>query len=170
MDTALNTTLEPFRLWLQNKNLSSSTVRNYVVDVNKYLKFIDNKYGQLAKQSHLQYGQVATCPYTESNLEQYISSISSDPNNSRYLASLNKFCQFALDQKLIKSNPIKKILHRRKSDSQPVLNTENLISQYQKHLIHKNFSQNTIKNYINDIHQFINWAEKNNRPVKGDVT
>lgn len=140
--TAPSNTIESFKLWLQSKNLSSSTVRNYVVDVNKYLNFSNSQ--------NL---------YSEINLQQYISSISSDPNNSRYLASLNKFCQFALDQKIIKSNPIKKILHRRQSDSRPVHTTESLISQYQKHLIHKNFSQNTIKNYINDIHQFINWAE-----------
>jgi site-specific recombinase XerD len=153
-----------FEKWLQLKNYSSSTVRNYLVDVNKYLKFLDNKYGQVAKQSRLQYGQVATCPYNEIDLRQYISSISSDPNYPRYLSSLNQFYQFAVDQALIKSNPLKKILKNRKNSSstdrsRPVLNTENLISQYQQHLNHKNFSQNTIKNYINDIHQFINWSE-----------
>ena len=42
---------------------------------------------------------------------------------------------------------------------------EDLIKLYQQQLETKKFSLSTIRNYINDIHQFINWAQNKSRPV-----
>ena len=42
---------------------------------------------------------------------------------------------------------------------EPSQSIENIISQYQEQLEAKKFSLSTIRNYINDIHQFINWAQ-----------
>lgn len=137
--------LDGFRQWLKSKNYSSSTTRNYLVDVNKFLQF--SHLDKLDELSNFQ-------------LENYLKTISSDPNYSRYLSSLNKFFDFALDQNLVSENPLKKILKRNdQSVCKPSLSIENLVSQYKQHLELKHKSSTTIKNYINDIQQYLNFCE-----------
>lgn len=141
MDTA------PFRLWLQSKNYSSSTIRNYLMDLNKYLASPLVKGGSRGD-------------FDPKNLSSYLSSISSDPNYHRHLSSLNKYFQFALDQKLIDSNPLKKaLLSTAKADSNTHPSLESLLLSYQAYLQAHHSSNSTIRNYINDLKQYINWTE-----------
>ena len=93
--------------------------------------------------------------FSPETLKSYIVNLESDPNLGRYLSSLNKFCQFALDQQLITSNPIKHIL--RQLQSPPKTNLDDLLKQYQTYLTKKNKTPVTIKNYINDIRQYISF-------------
>jgi len=94
-------------------------------------------------------------------LSSYFQNINQDSNYKRFLASLSKFFQFALDQHLISSNPFPKALK-----AEPEVNLEDIIKLYQQQLETKKFSLSTMKNYINDIHQFINWAQT--KPAKVD--
>lgn len=146
-----------FKSWLVSKNYSSSTIRNYLADLNKYL----NSCSSLRS---------TTCPsdrrvYDPQSLSSYLTSVSNDPNYPRYLSSLNKFFQFSLDQKLINTNPLKKIKKCTGDSCLPAMvggrpqSLENLISQYKSHLIKKKYTPVTIKNYINDIQQYISFLE-----------
>lgn len=133
--------LEIFKLWLKTKNYTPSTIRNYLVDLKKYLLFADNQN-----------------IFLETTFSNYLSQISKENNCQRQLASLNKFCQFAIDQKMISFNPLKKL----RSSNQNNISSNSLssiIQQYQSYLFKKNFTQNSIKNYINDINQYITYYE-----------
>lgn len=123
-----------FKSWLQNKKYNSTTIRNYLSDLNKYFEFAKNKN-----------------IFDEFIISSYISQISKENNFSRQLASLNKFCQFAIDQKLISFNPLKR------TNNSSSLNS--IIQQYQSFLFKKKFTPSTIKNYINDIQQYINFIK-----------
>jgi site-specific recombinase XerD len=137
-----------FQLWLSSQNYQANTVRNYLADVSRYLSFVDS----LPSSD--------TNPFAPSTISDYVSSLSGDNNASRYLASLNKFCQYALDQKLISTNPVKKIIsNNRAVTDHPTLPL--LLDQYQLSL-QSNKTQTTIKNYINDIRQFISWSDQEN--------
>ncbi|OGL56967.1 hypothetical protein A2410_00525 [Candidatus Shapirobacteria bacterium RIFOXYC1_FULL_38_24] len=142
--SALQTLTAAFRAWLSARQYSDSTVRNYLVDINKYISFTDD---------HLL--------FDESTLKNYFESVSSHPNYPRTLASLKKFFQFALDQKLIEKNSFKSALRSASRTGQACLatTTESLIPSFQTYLESKKKTPATIKNYINDIQQFINWAE-----------
>jgi len=60
-----------------------------------------------------------------------------------------------MDQHLITVNPLKKA-------QKPFSPTpQNIIDDYQSFLVKKHFSQVTIKNYLNDIQQFIDWLKSN---------
>lgn len=126
--------LNHFKLWLHSQGFNDTTIRNYSADVNKYL---------------------STTPVTEifsqSRISAYIRLLSTEKNGQRYLASFNKFCQFAKDQKLMANDAVKKNIDLSN------LNTE--IEQYQSYLVKKNKSPKTVQNYINDIQHFINWLE-----------
>ena len=141
--SALQTLTAAFRAWLSARQYSDSTVRNYLVDINKYISFTDD---------HLL--------FDESTLKNYFESVSSHPNYPRILASLKKFFQFALDQKLIDANPFKKALKSLShSGKERIYAFPTLIPAFQTYLESKKKTPATIKNYINDIQQFINWAE-----------
>jgi site-specific recombinase XerD len=135
----MNNLTAPYKLWLENKNYSASTIKNYLVDLNKYLIFIKN-----------------SDPFSVDTISSFVNSLNGDSNKNRYVSSLSKFLQFAQDQKLIEVNPIKKI---KSKENKPSDDIKNLLSQYQIFLGKKHFSPTTIKNYLNDIEQFIAWSK-----------
>ncbi len=144
-----------FKNWLISKNYSSSTTRNYIADINRYLSFL--------KTAHLSREAVSTLVETEGFrpeiVSAYISTIKNDPNQNRYLSSLSKFFQFALDQKIISVNPLKKA--QKPNSPTP----KNILTDYQNFLIKKHFSTVTIKNYLNDIQQFIDWNQNKSETI-----
>jgi len=148
-----------FRLWLSSKNYSSSTIRNYLSDIGNYFEFVQNP--SVLRTAPLDKGANHTPAlsregvgegFRPETISAYLKTISSDPNYSRYLSSLSKFFQFALDQGLTKTNPLKAALRNKK----PSL--DEIINQYSEYLNKKNFSESTIRNYLNDIRQFTDWS------------
>jgi hypothetical protein len=119
--------LPAYKIYLQSKKYSPATIRNYLSDLNRY-----STYG---------------------SFELYLNSIKHDPNYPRYISSLNRYFEFAVDQKLIKKNPIKEM------DRKPKLEINLLLDQYKTYLQKKHKMPFTVKNYINDIKQFINFCE-----------
>lgn len=134
-----------FRSWLKSQNYSSSTTRNYLVDINKYLSHLSDTSESTTLSSI----------FSLSSLKTYLDLIEDQKYKSRALSSLNKFSLFALSQKYISSNPIKK--YRRLSQSTPNQDLQKILSDYKEHLIKKNRSPSTVKNYLNDLQQYINW-------------
>jgi hypothetical protein len=150
-----------YQNWLKSKSYSETTIRNYIADLKKYFLFTNSNLDQVTDKI-----------FNQDNLSSYFQNINQDSNYKRFLASLSKFFQFALDQHLISENPFPKAL---KSTGKPLCPPiEDIIKQYQQQLEVKKFSISTIKNYINDIHQFINWAQTSprrdeSRPYKNNV-
>ena len=132
-----------YKLWLRGKSYSPATVRNYLVDLKKYFQF---SFDQNSNSNQI---------FEADNLTAYIQNINQDQNYKRFLASLSKFFQFATDQHLISENPFNKAVK-----AKPETNFQDAIKLYQDQLTKKKFSLSTIRNYINDIQQFINWAQK----------
>jgi hypothetical protein len=123
-----------FRAWLKSADMSPSTCANYIVDVNKYLSTVTDS-------------QIFSPP----SLQGYITAITGQNNYRRQLASLAKFCQFALDQQVIPQNPL---TYTDQDDSiKPLLN------EFKSYLQSQNVTQITIKNYLNDVQQFISWFQ-----------
>ena len=127
--------LSNFKLWLKTQGFNDNTVRNYSADINKYLSITPSD-----------------VVFDSKHISSHLHQLSTKKNASRYLASFNKFCQFAKDQKLMASDPVKK--------TRTLINLNPEIQRYQSFLIKKNKSPKTIQNYINDLNQFISWIEK----------
>lgn len=148
----MNDYLPQFESWLKHHGYSISTCRNYLVDLGKYLNYVNH----LPQTISLEINQSTSLHILSPEiLGQYLNYLSDKSNSSRYLASLNRFCQFALDQHLISQNPLKKL--RRQPSVQPKLN--DLVSLYEQHLNRQKTSLSTRKNYINDLNQYINWLK-----------
>lgn len=136
---------ESYQNWLKLKSYSSATIRNYLVDLRKYFLFTNQDSNQISDNI-----------FNSENLSSYFQNINQDQNYKRFLASLSKFFQFALDQKLISENPFQKALKNNQEST--TCDLPSAIKLYQQQLVAKKSSLSTIRNYINDIHQFINWA------------
>jgi len=136
--TLLPQHLNSYTLWLQNHQYQSNTIRNYLQDLRTYLAFSQN---EISKES----------------ISKYFDEVSLKNNSSRYLASLSTFCQFLLDQHLTDTNLFKQV--KKHLARQPSLDQEKLLIQYQSFLIKDHKSDLTIKNYLNDIHQYFNWLK-----------
>ena len=96
--------LPQFKLWLQEKNYSGNTSRNYLADLGKYLEYVNH----LPQSVSLDISQKNVVHILSPEIiKLYVSYLTGKNNSSRYLASLNQFCQFALDQNLISQNPLK---------------------------------------------------------------
>lgn len=138
-----------FKLWLQTKGYSMTTIRNYVADINKYVRFTGS-------------GDV----FSSESLGNYIIFISDKKNHHRYLTSLNKLFEFAQIQNLVFTNPFKKIKRQVCPGSNfreiTSCGLENILSQYQDYLHQNRKNPFTVKNYLNDIQQFINWTRTPN--------
>lgn len=140
--------LEHFKLWLKSKKYNPGTIRNYICDINKYIRFLHHHYPQQKSNSNYIYAAEA--------FESYILYIANKKNHLRYFTSLAKFSQFAFDKNITPTNIFKtvrrQVLHHKNTNLDPV------IQIYQTALIRQKKTPATIKNYINDIQQFINWS------------
>lgn len=134
-----------FKSWLVSKNYSSSTIRNYLADINNFFSF--------SLRSNI---YDLTSIFSSDTVSSYLQTIKKNPAYPRYLSSLSKFFQFTQDQGLTKTNPLKAALRDKKPSSDEIIN------QYSEYLVKKKFSQATVKNYLNDIRQFIDWSTNNN--------
>lgn len=130
--------LDSYTLWLQNHQYQSNTIRNYLQDLRTYLTFSNNQ-------------------VSEELISEYYKQLSPKTNSSRYLASLSLFCQFLLDQHYTDTNIFK--LVKKHLTRQPSLDIEKLLIQYQNFLVKDHKSSLTIKNYLNDIHQYFEWLK-----------
>ena len=177
--------LQPFKVWLSSKNYSASTIRNYLSDINAYFEFVSNplslrdislKKGNQQKPPFLREvpkqsegGRFNSDIFSPDTVGLYLKNLTKDSNYSRYLSSLSKFFQFALDQSLTKTNPLKAALKDKKPSADEIIN------QYSEYLNKKRFSQATVKNYLNDIRQFIDWSKSaptssNQNPPSSEIS
>ncbi|HWS48923.1 MAG TPA: hypothetical protein VN174_02665 [Candidatus Methanoperedens sp.] len=128
--------LNSYTLWLQNHQYQSNTIRTYQQDLRTFLLFSNN---QISVELILKYFEY----------------LSKKNNSKRYLASLSTFCQYLLDQHLTDINLFKSA--KKHFNRQKPFDIDKLLIQYQSYLNKDNKSDITIKNYLNDIHQYFDW-------------
>ncbi|MBI2465309.1 hypothetical protein HYV64_04155 [Candidatus Shapirobacteria bacterium] len=152
--------LSSYQLWLEQQGYSVATIRNYIIDINKYLNFVSQTASEEPGTIDNQYPLI----FSIDLLSAYIDQLTGNTNSQRYLASLSTFCQFAVDQQLISSNPIIKIRKQSKKTIAPNPVNELHLQKlcFSDHLIKRNYPQVTIRNYLNDVEQYINWLEAQN--------
>lgn len=154
------THLAPFQSWLSQHGYSVATIRNYLLDVNKYLEFASKTASIEPETVESQYPVI----FNTDLLSAYIDQLSGNTNSQRYLASLNAFCQFAVDQHLVSSNPIAKIRKQSRKSITPNPISELRLQKlsFGDSLTKHNYPQVTIRNYLNDVEQYISWLEAQN--------
>jgi len=148
-----------FKNYLEVEGYSSTTIRNYLSDLNHFLSWLELK----IKSRNLPYFQ-----NEKENISSYFTpKIAQEYKNflyknnlppatiNRRLSSLRVFAKFSLIQKWILENPTKNL----KNEPLPKTETKKILEKFREFLKKEKTSSNTIKNYLSDIKAFLTWLE-----------
>ena len=160
-----NIILEAFSKYLQLAGVSYSTRKNYISDLRHFFTWLfhqpQNPQMSFKSASDIvQYISVGI-------LGDYMKSLSlaniPPSHANRKLSSLRKFFDFAIDQQWIKTNPARNVSHFSLPISENYLvhkqktETGKILSDFKKTLIEEKVAESTIKNYVSDVEQFLEW-------------
>lgn len=152
-----------FRNYLIAKKISLLSVKNYLADVRHFLNF--KGYAEEAIIGLPQVEQL-TGIFSAKGVEDYkqklrLLGVSSRTINRR-LSSLRQFGQFLVSQSFLSENPAVQIsnLPRGRQVSKEEIQQEKTLKEFKNYLWEKGTSKLTMKNYLADMRQFLNWMEK----------
>lgn len=131
--------LDSFVNWLSAQKYQSNTIRNYLLDLKMFLESSQNILSQ-------------------KSITDFITKDSAQNNHARHLASISKFCQFALDQQLSTTN-LFSLAKKHSENPSPTRDLDLLLTQFANSLAREHKSPITIKNYLGDIRQYISFCE-----------
>ena len=148
-----------FGLYLKSKGVSPLTQKNYLSD----LRYFWNWFVLVLKSKKLNVDKLSTpslCGLiTQEIVARYkkfltLNQVPSKTINRR-LSTLRKFCQFCISQGWLKENPAKKITNIGKKKD-PIWE---ILKKFSQSLKEEGATKITIKNYLADVRQFLNWLE-----------
>lgn len=148
--------LEQFKSYLLNGKDTPSkiTVKNYVADVRKFVKWFESRFLR-AFSPRLVTKEVVDDFKSQLSSHDSQSQIASASSLKRYLSSLRKFYQFLLEQNVVEKNPFE-------VNAQEIMQPADIwhLKEFRNFLFLSHASKPTIKNYLVDIKQFITWFEQ----------
>ena len=170
--------LEVFRSFLFSEDISKGSIRSYVSDVRHFLGwllfFLEANRVLDVRSLKCDDGQRGekwdTFPLLLKHINQKVLNAYKDylvSNNvplktiNRRFSSLRRFGLFCQSQNWSSLNPFETL--KNVSLNQPFPETKYHLAEYRAHLWKNNSSKATIKNYLNDIRQFLVWMERSSR-------
>jgi len=144
----MNNLLKNFQLYLKNKNLTDKSIKNYISDIRRFLRWT-------AKNNLSQFNENTFGLYREGLINQKTNTKSIN----RYLSSIRIFGLFLQEKELAPINPTLAIENVKNYDNQPN-NIGKILQEFQNSLVKEKLSQATIKNYISDVKQFLEYLNK----------
>lgn len=146
-----------FRVFLISQQLSASTVKNYVADINHFLTWLRINTGV----RHQVAGEGIFALFTAQTIQEYQQSLitAKTPASTakRHLSALRKFGQFGQSQNWLKTNPALKI---DPLPLKPADNQDKILQEFSRFLKKEKVSPLTGKNYLSDLRHFLAWLEK----------
>ena len=147
-----------FRAFLISQQLSSSTVKNYVADINHFLDWLRDNKGI----EHQAANEGIFALFTIQTIQEYQQSLitAKTPTSTikRHVSALRKFGQFAQSNNWLKTNPALKI--NPLSPLKAANNLEKILQEFKAFLKKEKVSPLTRKNYMSDLRHFLVWLEK----------
>lgn len=147
--------LDSFKIFLiQGTDTSSKvTVKNYVADVRKFIKWFETRFMRPFAPRLVTREIVAE--FKNQNFSHSSQSqIAPASSMKRYFSSLRKFYQFLISENLVNFNPFQLTSEKTQTP------TDNWhLKEFKNYLFLSHASKPTIKNYLADIRQFITWTE-----------
>jgi len=145
-----------FKKFLVAENVSPITLKNYLSDLRHFLGWTiiklkaKNKNFLLENIDYLDFLK----KIDESIVEEYknyllVNAIPVKTINRR-LSTIRKFFSFCINQGWLNKNPAKKVKNEVKS-----LDKERILKSFQEDLEKENLDENTIKNYLTTIREFL---------------
>ncbi len=154
--------ISQFKNYLQSQKnqVSPNTLKNYLADIRQFVTWVEKTQGSFNASS---LSPEIIEAYLASRKEQSNSNPEiSDRSIKRHTSSLRKFASFLFATNQIKFNPFE----GNTSGKNSVVKDPWRLQDFRNYLYVFNASPLTIKNYIIDIKQFLEWVAKN-EPTEG---
>lgn len=140
-------------LFTEKNKPSKVTIKNYVSDVRKFIQWYEAKQNSPFQPSIITPDVLKTF---QADLQQNAEgSVVAARSAKRYISSLRKFCRFLRDSGAIEANPFDALVATPKVNEDPWQ-----LKPFKNVLVTSGASKLTIKNYILDVQQFLDWLEK----------
>lgn len=173
--TGLFETLQTFKEFLHAEKISKGTARSYLSDIRHFFswlkEFSEHHRTEIWK---LDFAGLLS-QVNENLLEAYKKSLLA--NNvpaktvNRRFSSLRRFGSFCQAQNIISLNPFDTL--RNISSEQETGQKKSPLAGFHLFLWQNKASKSTIKNYLNDVRQFLEWQERektnNQNPVTNSI-
>ncbi len=149
-----------FKEYLRAQDISIISIKNYISDINHFSSWFIFKIKTWGASPET---LAEAIPFiTKGTASKYKSflikkNISSKTINRR-LSTLRHFGRFLYSIEALDYNFAKNIKNIREKDKKSKIGS--LISQFEQHLINEKVSRNTVKSYLSDTRQFLNWLEQ----------
>jgi len=151
-----------FKKFLVAEKISSGSIRSYLSDVRHFLGWLV----LFLQANHiLKEAEMNLLPYVNPKvLESYKNYLTGNnvplKTANRRFSALRKFGDFCLSQNWLSLNTFDTL--RTISQEVPFPEEKWHLGEFRVGLWKNNASKSTIKNYLNDVKQFIGWAERKN--------
>lgn len=143
-------------LFSQKKTDSSATVKNYLADVSRFIRWYEAYFSQSFNPKWVTNDLLEKYKTISTGNETQIEGFSklSQRSFARHQGSLNKFFSFLKENHLIVNQPTFSTVAKQTPNAQSDFN----LKEFKDFLYQGKASQQTIKNYIIDIKQFLVWV------------
>ncbi len=143
--------LDLFDNYLAEIGISSNTRKNYRVDVRSFLQCLPRDLQNKSGLSQIDQDKVDSYLADLQNQALEVST------RTRKIAGLKKFFNFCSVKGLIsKSQFLALAFNQEDSDLQTI---DQVLVEFERHLSKLGISQQSRKNYISDVRQFLNWGQ-----------
>lgn len=154
--------MKSFSAYLSSENLSSVSQKNYLADLRHFLGWFIFTLSRNRKTEAGKFNPSLLRLINEALISDYkkflvVNKVATKTVNRR-LSTLRKFGEFCLKQGLISENPAKKVNNQPLEVSYEDKGQE-ILREFKKALEEEKVAESTVKNYLADVRQFINWVE-----------
>jgi len=150
-----------FLLFLKSANIAEITLKNYLSDINHFFGWLEFYLKSKNLQFTIYNSQFVTKWFTQEIIREYKNFLAANniPRKTvnRRLSTLRKFGSFCVSQQWLKENPAKQIANVTEHGTAN-MEHEGVLREFETSLKNEGQTPVTIKNYLSDIRQFLNWA------------
>lgn len=155
--------MQDFISYLLNLQISKKSLKNYKSDVNHFTSWMIMKvrtFGSFVENLDQAIPFLSTT--TASEYKNYLSE-NKIPNKTinRRLSTLRHLAKFLHNKNITDFNFMEGIENRKYQTSKKEVSMQPIVDQFKAYLISEKVSASTVKNYVSDVRQFVNWLEKN---------
>jgi site-specific recombinase XerD len=154
-----------FEKYLESTGISAKSIKNYKSDISQFLAWAKLKLKDLGAYAEniLEMSPFLTSEFVAEYLSHLINNKLPRKTINRRLSTLRHLSRFLTSSQVIDSDFMSEIQNITDAPALKIsgISSHPSVSEFKAFLEAEKISKNTIKNYLSDIRQFLNWLESN---------
>jgi site-specific recombinase XerD len=149
-----------FNDFLNIQGVSDKTVSNYCSDVRHFMEWVTTNNGSIASgvQNTSAFFSLITPELLSSYRDTQVTTGIPTSTINRRLSSVRMLFKWATDARVTLTNPTQSLRNINNPVTVPVQTMEGILGAFEQSLRLEGAADNTIKNYVSDVQQFLIWS------------